>query len=258
MKKVFFTTKDGLKLCGIWHLPVAPTKKAIILAHGLTVDKDEEGIFIELAELLKNNGYAVLRFDFRGSGESDGKSVDMTISGDLLDLKAAVDEAKTNGYQKLGLLGASFGGGIAVLYTANNPALLQCLCLWNPVLNYDHVFIHPTSPWLLGSKDRIKTDLQNKGWTEIGSSNFPVGKKLYDEMERIFPYEILKKILLPTLIVHGDKDYYVPIEDSIKYVTTLKNGKLITIKDGQHGFQATKDSRNKSTQETLKFFQKYL
>ncbi|OGK09444.1 hypothetical protein A2767_05355 [Candidatus Roizmanbacteria bacterium RIFCSPHIGHO2_01_FULL_35_10] len=93
-QKIFFKSKDGLKLCGIWHIPNQPTNKAVILAHGLTVDKDEEGIFVELAELLKKKGFAVFRFDFRGHGESEGKSIDTTISGEVADIKSAINFVK--------------------------------------------------------------------------------------------------------------------------------------------------------------------
>ena len=66
MKKVQIETADGMKLAGVWHIPSKPTKKAIILAHGITVDKDEDGVFVNLANKLCGMGYAVLRFDFRG------------------------------------------------------------------------------------------------------------------------------------------------------------------------------------------------
>ena len=59
MQKIFFKSKDGLKLCGVWHFLDKPTTKAVVLAHGMTVDKNENGIFVELAELLKKNNFAV-------------------------------------------------------------------------------------------------------------------------------------------------------------------------------------------------------
>ena len=120
MKKIVFTSKDDTRLVGLWHLPEKTSFQAIILAHGITVDKDESGIFGDLAEALKEKGFAVFRFDFRGHGESGGKPIDMTISGEIADLKAAVEQVKKAGYKNIGLLAASFGGGIATLYTAKN------------------------------------------------------------------------------------------------------------------------------------------
>lgn len=257
-QKVFFKANDGVKLCGIWHLPEKPTARTVILAHGLTVDKDEEGIFLELAELLKKNGFAVFRFDFRGHGESDGKSINTTISGEVLDVAAAIAEVRLDGYREIGLLGASVGGGIVTLYAENNQKELKCLCLWNPCLNYDHTFLHPITPWLKDKHKDMMNDLKTKGWTTVGSSKKVYGKQLFDEMAKYFPYSALIKVIVPTIIIHGTNDKYVPYGDAKKYIDNLKNGRLITLKNGEHGFQERRADRTKATQETLKFFQRFL
>lgn len=258
MNKVSFQAEDDIKLTGILHLPQNTPDKAIVLAHGLTVDKDEDGIFIELANSLVNNGFTVLRFDFRGHGESGGDSRDMTVKGEKLDLQAAIELVESKNYERVGLVGASFGGGVATLYTASNQKRLKALCLWNPVLNYDHTFISPYLPWIVKRKGHIKKDMAEKGWSTIGSSNFKIGKNLYEEMKRVYPYEELKKITIPTLVIHGDKDRHVPYEDSKEYTKYLKNGEFITIKGGEHGFQGKKEWSEKAIVKTLKFFQKHL
>ena len=258
MQKIFFKSKDGLKLCGVWHIPDKPTAKVIVLAHGITVDKDEDGIFVELAELLKENGYAVFRFDFRGHGESEGMPVDMTITGEIKDIKAAIKHVKQRDYLQVGLLGACFGGGTATLYTSQNQEQLKCLCLSNPCLNYDHIFINPTLPWILKRKSHMEKELEEKGWTTIGSRKYKVGIRLWNEMKKLYPYKELKKIGIPTIIIHGDKDTYVPYNDSKDYMPYLNKGTLITVKNAEHGFQDVKEHRERAKQETLKFFLKYL
>lgn len=161
LEKVTFQSKDEIKLVGIWHYPNNRASKAVILAHGITADKDEEGIFVDLANVLQNKGFAAFRFDFRGHGESGGKSGDLTVTGELYDLEAAIKEVVNKGYRELGLVGASFGGGTATLYTAKHPNLIKALCLWNPALNYDHTFVNPITSWLKNRKNEIKKDLKN-------------------------------------------------------------------------------------------------
>lgn len=257
MNKVTFKSKDNLSLTGIWHLPEGKTTKAIVLAHGITVDKDEDGVFVELANVLQQNGYAVFRFDFRGHGESDGKSVDMTIDGEISDLGAAIEEIKSKGYQEIGLLGASFGGGSSVLYASEHQANIKCLCLWNPVLNYDHTFLSPTLPWIKNKVGHMKKDLEDKGWTTLGSRKFAIGKPLFEDMAKLKPFEALKKIKLPTIVIHGTKDTKVPYEDSREYTTFLTNGVLVTINGAGHGFHEIGET-SKAINETLTFFKKYL
>jgi alpha-beta hydrolase superfamily lysophospholipase len=259
MEKTNFKTSDEVVLCGIWHVPTNPTKKAIILTHGITVNKDEGGIFLELAELLTNNGYAVFRFDFRGHGESEGETVHMTITGELLDLKAAYNEVRAQGYSDVGLLGASFGGGIATLYAARNQEKLTCLCLWNPVLNYDHCFLNPISNWLKGKGAQIKNDITTQGWTLLGRRKVKYGKELFAEMEHIQPFEEMKQIKIPTTILHGDADTHVPYSDSVENVHNLAGiAELVTIHGSEHDFHDRPEDTEAANNATLEFFKKYL
>lgn len=257
-KKIYFKSKDGIELCGVWNMPTKTTKKVIILAHGITVDKNEDGVFTSLAKLLSSRGYAVLRFDFRGHGESKGQPIDMTIKGEILDIDAAVDIVRRQGYSDIGLVGASFGGGVATLYAAKYLNKIKCLCLWNPCLNYDHCFLNPILPWLIKKKDKMKADLQNQGWTTLGSRKFVLSKRLFNEMSKLYPYKTIKKLKMPLEIIHGDKDTYVPYDDSKLSVKGMLNGRLVTIKNGEHGFHEPKTHTIKANNETLRFFKKFL
>jgi alpha-beta hydrolase superfamily lysophospholipase len=255
MKKIFFETKDKLKLCGILEEPKTKTDKCVILAHGITVDKDEDGVFILLSNQLCKLGFAVFRFDFSAHGESKGQPIDMTITREVNDLEAAVKEIEKQ-YSKIALLGASFGGSISTFYVANNQEKINCLCLWNPVLNYDHTFINPTLPWIKERKAHMFKEIQEKGWTTLGSKKFIYGKALFDEMIKLKPFESLEKINIPTEIIHGDKDTKVPYEDSLKYSQKLTNGKLITIKNAEHGFHESWESKI-AIEETINFLSNY-
>lgn len=256
MKKITFPSLDGTQLCGVWHLPATKTQKAIILAHGITANKDESGVFVELAELLKNNGFAVFRFDFRGSGESGGKSVDLTIQGEMDDISAAIKKVKSSGYSHLGLLGASFGGGAAILYSSKHQGQLKCLCLWNPVLNYDHCFLHAITDWVKDKVGHMRRDFEEKGWTTLGSAKFVIGKQLFKEMENLFPFKELKKIMIPKIILHGTEDKHVPYEDSKQYSEGV--GELVTIVGASHGFHEKGRIQQEAFQSTLAFFKKNL
>ena len=253
-KKVFFYAEDGVKLCSIWTLPKNKTRRAIVLAHGITSDKDEDGVFVKLASQLQQNDFVVLRFDFRGHGESSGKPIDMTIAGELFDIDAAINEVKEKGFSAIGLVGASFGGGIATLYAANNQQLLHALCLWNPCLNYDRCFINPTLPWIRARKGHMKNDLQQKGWTTLGSGKYVLGKPLFDEMAALLPYKEIRKITVPLLVIHGNKDTYVPYEDAKEAVIGMKNAAFITIDGGEHGFHEPEEHTLEACKETLAFF----
>lgn len=255
-EKIQFQSADGIELRGVWTVPPKPTERAIILAHGITVEKNEDGIFTNLANYLAEHRFAVFRFDFRGHGESGGKSVNVTLTGEQQDLDAAVTLVRAKGYTTLGLVGASFGGGVSVLYTARHKNTFTKLCLWNPVLNYDHCFLNPTLPWLVERKGHMKTDIREKGWTTLGSHGFIVGKALFEEMAQFSPHKEIANLSLPVFIIHGDKDTKVPYEDSMSAAQQSSNISLLTIRGAEHGFHDADDHAEEANRATLEFFQK--
>lgn len=257
-EKVYFETSDKLKLCGILTIPKDETSTCIILCHGITVDKDEGGIFTHLADKLAKNGFNVFRFDFRGHGESEGSSIDMTISGETRDMETAVKFLKDRGFKTFGIVAASFGAGAVSFYVSKNQNLIKALCLWNPSIDYGSK-INAETQW--GRKYWGKPALERVkkfGFTEIGSRKFKIGKNLIYEVWKLKPWKKLLKVSIPVLFVHGDKDTYVPYQDSVKYSRLVKNGTLVVIKGAEHGFHDKEKDSVQADAATLKFFLKYL
>lgn len=257
-EKVYFKTSDGLKLCGILSIPKQKTNKCIILCHGIgNVDKEEDGIFTVLAERLDDAGFAVLRFDFRGQGESGGKQIDMTVSGETKDLEAVTRFLQKKGYKDFGILGASFAGGAVSLFTNKNRDLVKGLILWNALIDYQSM-IKPKTNWekkYWGSEafDRA----EQLGYAEIGSSKYRMGRTLSRELKTLKPWELLRNIQVPILFIHGDRDDHVPFEDSVKYAKIF-NAKLVTIKGATHGFHEKPEYSEEADKATVDFFLKNL
>lgn len=260
-EKIFFKSKDGTMLCGIWSRPGKNNGKAVILAHGITVNKDEDGLFPILAAKLTDLGYSVFRFDFRGHGERRGEWFSVTVNGEVTDLESAYLQVKKNRFNKIGLLGASFGGGIASILAAKSQIKLDFLCLWYPVLNYDHAFINPYLPWLKDKIRQMKTDLKIKGFTFLPNEKpFKIGRDLYDDMKIYYPYKELTKVKIPAVIIHGDRDTYVPFSDSEKYILKMKGiTKLIAIQGADHGFSGKSNGsfERVAIEKTVQCFRKY-
>lgn len=211
MEKVYFENYNRKKLCGI--LDGRKSKKCIVMCHGLSVDKDELGTFIELSNKLVQAGFVTFRFDFTGSGESQGKTTDTTITDETADIESAIKFMQTLGFEEFGLLAASFAGGPALFSLGKE---IKCLILWNALIDY-HSILQPELPWpkkYFG--DTAMKELETKGCIKIASAGFLVGKKLFDEIRVMEPWKELKKTNMPILFVHGDKDNYVPVEDSKK------------------------------------------
>ncbi len=257
-EKNYFTNSDGLKLCGILTKPQKKTQKCIILCHGLTVTKDEDGIFTELAEKLSNDGFAVFRFDFRGHGESEGNSIDLTITGERKDVDAAIIFLQALGYKDFGITAASFGGGAVSLFAAENKNTIKAIVFWNALIDYRGI-LEPTLPWPkknFGEEQRKK--LEKQDFIEIGSRKFKIGRALFDELKKLKPFKEIKNLDIPILFIHGDKDSYVPYEDSVKYSKLFKNAKLETINGGEHGFHDKKEDSDRADGVTIQFFLEHI
>ena len=78
VEKVFFQS-EGQRLTGVLHLPDRDNPPCVIASHGLLSSKDSEK-YIGLGERFSREGFAMLRFDVRGIGESEGRLEDDTVS----------------------------------------------------------------------------------------------------------------------------------------------------------------------------------
>lgn len=260
-EKIYFNTSDGLKLCGILSTPNKATQKCIILCHGIGYHKDEdENIFLNFAKKLAGEGFAVFRFDFRGHGESEGNSIDMTVAGESRDLETAVKFLQDKDFKEFGILACSFAGGaVSLFFSAHQDQnIIKALVFWASVIDYAEM-INPTLPWEIKYWGKPAFERVEKfGFTEIGSKKLKVGKGLMDEIDTLKPWEKLLGVSTPMLFVHGDKDQYVRVGDSIKYSALMKNAKLEIIKGADHGFHETPEFAEQGDVLTVNFFKKYL
>lgn len=81
----------------------------VVLAHMFPADRSS---WDRLAELLAEQGYRVLNFDFRGFGDSPGNR-DLSMLGQ--DVLAAVEEVRRRGAGRIVVIGASMGGTAALV-----------------------------------------------------------------------------------------------------------------------------------------------
>ncbi|MCR9138058.1 MAG: alpha/beta hydrolase [Alphaproteobacteria bacterium] len=137
---------NGQKVVGTLEIPDAQTgpSPVVLLLHGFTGTRDElpvkdtnEGVFKRVAHQLSDAGYASLRIDFRGSGDSEGAWEDTTFSGQIADAIAAVDWLKASqdiDGSKISILGWSQGGLVATHAAASRPEVKSTI-LWAPVTN---------------------------------------------------------------------------------------------------------------------------
>jgi dipeptidyl aminopeptidase/acylaminoacyl peptidase len=111
-----FASRDGTRLAG-WFIPARNAERpapGIVLSHGWARSRCE---LLPHADFLHRAGFAVLMFDYRNRGLSEGDSITMGVKerGDLLaalEIFAARPEVDAS---RIGIFGMSLGGVIAIL-----------------------------------------------------------------------------------------------------------------------------------------------
>jgi pimeloyl-ACP methyl ester carboxylesterase len=109
---VSFSSTDGVPLRG--HV-FGAGKTGVILTHMYPTDQKS---WFGFAQILADEGFVAMTFDFRGYGESGGSKeisqIDRDLEGAYLYLKPKTD--------KIFLIGASMGGSASIIVATRQPA----------------------------------------------------------------------------------------------------------------------------------------
>ncbi len=114
IEEIEFVGSQGAALSGRLHRPEGPARGAVLMAHCFTCSKDLHTM-TRLANGLAEGGYAAMRFDFTGLGQSEGDFAETTLSANVADLTRAAATLIGMGFGPCGLIGHSLGGAAAVL-----------------------------------------------------------------------------------------------------------------------------------------------
>ena len=244
--KMFYQSNDGIKLCGIITKPLN-SQGCVLLTHGITTDKNEwKNFYIDISHELSKRDFTTLRFDFRAHGESEGLQRDMTIIGELLDIKASSKNLYEQNFNGISIVATSFSAGPAILYAALNKEKIKCLVLLCPVIDYIATFLKPITPWAKETFNEEGFEHLEMNGSILLDGNFELGAKLIEEFKLIRPFEYLNELDCPVLTIHGDKDTMVPYEISKKYGAPNIKSQFITIEEADHGFIDYRDEVGKS------------
>ncbi len=129
-ERVSFVSGD-LRLAGVLHVPPAARgrRPAFLVLHGFGSNKDG-GTAMIAAKLFAGLGYAALRFDMRGCGESEGERGRVICLEQVEDTRRALDYLATRPEvdpARIAVLGHSFGAAVAVYAAGVDPRFAACV-----------------------------------------------------------------------------------------------------------------------------------
>jgi dipeptidyl aminopeptidase/acylaminoacyl peptidase len=233
IEKVFFQS-EGHKISGILHLPEKENPPCVIASHGLLSSKDSEK-YIALGRRISRAGMAMLRFDFRGIGESEGGEEDNTISKKIDDLRSAIDFARScRGLEdRIGLVGSSLGGFLS-LKKASTDQEIKAVVIWATPLHVGD----------LKSKERDED-------TPLPPEAF------FEDLQKHRLLPLLPKVS-NCLVIHGEKDELVPVDQAMEIFLNLNVPKELHIIGGADHRLTDSLHRQRAVELTVEWFKRYL
>lgn len=136
MNPFYFGTSEH-RLYGVFHPPAgsAPRDCGVVLCYPLGQEYMRcHRAFRQLTTLLTKAGYPVLRFDYFGTGDSGGESVEGDLDRWVADIRFAVDELEdTAGVSTVSLIGLRLGASLAARATHGRTDIAD-LVLWDPIV----------------------------------------------------------------------------------------------------------------------------
>ena len=237
-----FSDRHGHGIAAILSTPDGPTTRLAVLCHGFLSGKNST-TNKTLTRLLNAQGLATFRFDFFGQGDSDGPFEELTTTLAVQQTQAALDLVAARGYGRIGLVGSSFGGLVAIL-TAAQRRDLACLALKCPVVDFAEELRVTFGPEELARWQATDTIPNIMG----GPERVRLRYDFYEDCLRQIAYAPAEHITIPTLIVQGEQDECVPLHQSRRLYDALKGPKkLELLPEADHQFTRGDDFRQMTT-----------
>jgi len=236
--------RGDLRWMGDW----AGERPLLIVCHGFTAHKDW-GLFPYVGRELARRGFVTALFNFshNGVGENPRRFTEIgrfernAVGKELADLTEVVlrlpDAAKEQGIQidagKIGVIGHSRGGGIAILAASRNDRI-AAVAGWASISTFHRYTEHQRAAWegqgflpvtIRGSQTRLRYGLE-------------MLRDLESNREAYNLVDAVRRMKAPLLLVHGSADVSVkPREPEELYAAAdHSRTRLVMLEGTGHAF----------------------
>lgn len=245
MPKRQFTIEndEGEKLVCVETMPPKYTGKlpVVIMCHGFGYFKEEDGIFVAIADRLSSMGYVPYYFDFSGCGESEGDYSKTTLTKLINDLKSVYEEVTSFDYidpKRVSLISHSFGSNVIIGAQYKN---LERMMLSGSFTDAYTVIASIFDEFYENGLSRRTATSER---TRIMGPQFWADLQKYD-MEKL-----ISNFDFPIMFVHGAKDKIVPVKYMRSLLKASKNAvEPIILKESDHDLRPEREKAYKAITE---------
>lgn len=236
----------------------------VLLIHGHGGTRHEAGGFTGVAQGLAEAGISSIRMDFPGCGDSTEPFSRNNLANMMSDVRAAEDYAIARleiDQARIGLLGFSMGGRVALLLSAENRRY-ETLGLWAP----SAVNGAATMKTYLGGPTayaRMKAQAKADGFapfTTFWGQEQQLGLQWFTDIEASLPADAVRDFVGDLFVLYGDRDTVIVPELARRVVTSAEKSRSVTehiLEGADHGLGLFNDdarSANEAIQATVRFF----
>ncbi|GAB1233565.1 alpha/beta hydrolase family protein [Ferrigenium sp. UT5] len=196
--------------------PEHGARAVAIFAHCFTCSKDLP-VVRRIARTLTQQGFAVLRFDFTGVGQSAGDFAQSNFSSNIEDLVCAADWLAEN-YQAPALLVGHSLGGTAVLAAAARIKSVKAVATLGAPSEPAHITKMFTA---------VSAEIERNGKADvqIGSREFEISQQFIENAESYSLLSQLSSLHCALLIFHSPIDTVVGIHHAAAIFKAAKHPK---------------------------------
>jgi len=224
-RKFEFRGSAGDTLAALLETPDQPPVATALFAHCFTCGKDIAAAS-RIARALVKRGYAVMRFDFTGLGNSDGDFANTNFSSNVADLVAAANHLRSEGLAPSLLIGHSLGG-TAVLSAAHSvPECRGVVTIGSPG-DAQHVAAQ-------FSCDIDTIEKNGEADVNLAGRKFTIKKQFLDDISQTSVAHI-GKLKAALLVMHSPVDATVNIAEAERiYLSAHHPKSFISLDDADH------------------------
>ncbi len=259
-------TSGGQEVVGTLNVPEGAPAPVVLLFHGFTGARDElksefvkAGVFAHTAAKLAEAGYASLRIDFRGSGEStaDLNFAQTTFEGQIADGLSAMEYIKFNEAvdgDDMHIIGWSQGGLIAAAVAGRSNSL-DSVALWNAVADAKGTYGGLLSDEVLKVGMGAAADQPVNAKLPWGAE-ITLNGAFFDEVETLNPIIEIRNYSGPLFVAQGTNDTVVAPRSADAYIQAHEGAEMLWTAEMDHAFNVftTDETLNQMIDETVSFF----
>jgi putative redox protein len=231
--RIEFPNADGEVLSAALAMPDRETPVGFVLfAHCFTCGKNIAAAS-RISRALTAHGFAVLRFDFTGLGNSEGDFANTNFSSNVEDLLAAADFLRSSYSAPVLMIGHSLGGA-AVLAAADRVPECRAVCTIGA----------PATPGHLLQKLKPDSSANPSTYTiQVGERSFPIRQQFVEDLSEDQVSEKLTKLKRALLVIHAPLDNVVSIDEAGKIFQQAKHPKsFVSLDGGDHLVSRAEDA----------------